>query len=65
MNDSLLIADEDVMINTLVESDMVNMILLEHVPTGLQVEGVGKSKQKLYDKLMNELDQKVRESICE
>jgi len=65
MSYSFFIVVQDVEVDTLAFSPTSVTLSLRHTPTNLTVEGVGKSRHKLKEKLMVRLDQKVRAEYCE
>jgi len=61
---SFFIVVQDVEVTTLSFSPSIVRLRLKHLPTNLTVESVGKSKHKLKDKMMMQLDKKVRAEYC-
>lgn len=49
----------DIIVETFTPGDYMK---LRHIPTGIYVEGEGKLKFRLYEKLLKELEDKVKKS---
>jgi len=62
---SYFIVAQDVEVNTVRFAPTSVTLMLRHIPTNISVDGVGKSRHKLKEKLMIRLDTKVRGEYCE